>query len=274
MFVQRKEGLMGRSVSSLIWEYVLPVMMEHNFTHIIDEEGDWWFSKKSADGEHTQTVIITLNLDSLNKDIQLSLRLHPSFKYQDMNLKGIIVGDEKLKRSPTGGWICSSLQEAKAIIQIIAKSMEINGFKALDAAQNDPNDIYPTSSEYEDLYKNHKKYAEEFRERHRLDSWDLEQTLDAIQEELDCFPSTITKENRKQLLTIAAACGEIFIERGGRWIWLENFRQARIEIPNRKRWSNEMVNSYLAVVYRAALTGKTDMVSRLIKSELNGTGNL
>lgn len=264
---------MGRSVSSLIWEYVLPVMMEHNFTHIIDEEGNWWFSKKSDDGEQTQTIIIQ-NLDSLNREIRLFLRIAPSFKYQEMNPDSIIEGGEELKRSPTGGWIYFSSKDAKAIIQMIANSMERNGFKTLDAAQNDPEDIYPTSLEHADLYKNHKKYAAEFRERHQLDSWNLEPTLEAIQDELECFPSTITKENRKQLLSIAAACGEIFIERGGRWIWLENFRQARIEIPNRKGWSNKMVNSYLAVVYRAVLTRNVDMVARLIKSDLSSSGNL
>lgn len=266
---------MGRCVSSLIWEYVLPVMSEHDFTHIIDEVGDWCFSKKSADGERKQTVIIIFDtdLDSLNNKIQLSLRITPSFKYYDMNLDGIIVGDEKLRKASTGGWIYFSTKDAKAIIQMIAKSMEINGFQALDEAQNDPEDLVPTSAEFADLYKNHEKYAEEFRVRHGLDGWDLEPTLEAIQEELESFPSTITEENRRQLLPVAAACGAIFVEKGGRWVWNENVRQTRVEVTSLK-WGNQKVTPYLVTVYKAVLTGNLGKVSRVIKKDLKNTGYL
>lgn len=262
---------MGRSISSLIWEYILPVMTEHYFEHLIDERGNWHFYKNCEGGERQQSIHI-ITRDFREKSIELLLRIKPTHKYRHMQLEQIMVEDQKFVKSSMGGWVFKNSKDAKAIIQMIAESKE-NIFKVLDEALNDPEDIYPTAAEYRELYDNHQKYAEEFRRKYALYNWDMESTLDAIKKEFEQFPLKITLENRKGLLSVAAACGEIFIAKGGNWIWDEKNHMTRIEIMNQKWGSLQGVNSYLNLVFEAVLSDNFNLISDIVINDLKSTGN-
>lgn len=51
---------MGRSVSSLIWEYILPIMTEHHYEHLVDEQGNWHFYRRCNEGERQQSIHIII----------------------------------------------------------------------------------------------------------------------------------------------------------------------------------------------------------------------
>lgn len=263
---------MGRSISSLIWEYILPVMTEHYFEHLTDERGNWHFYKSCEGGERQQSIHI-ITRDSYERSIELLLRIKPTYKYRHMQLDQIMIEDQEFSRASMGGWVFKNSKDAKAIIQMIAGSME-NIFRVLDEALNDPEDIYPTAAEHRDLYDNHQKYAEEFQRKYALCNWDTEPTLDAVKEELEQFSPEITFETRKRLLPAAAACGEIFIAKGGKWIWDEKNHMTRIEIMNQKWGSPQGVNSYLGLIFDAVLSDNFDLISGIIINDLKSTGSI
>lgn len=58
-----------------------------------------------------------------------------------------------------GGRVCNTAEEARAVLEMIAGNMLKCGFRALDRAGSDPEDICPTPSEHRDLYNNHQKLS-------------------------------------------------------------------------------------------------------------------
>lgn len=203
---------MKRSIQKYIKEIIFPIMMERGFEYSSDEYGDGIFRKKCEDGVRVQQVIIQLGSGG-ESTINLDLRIEPSNRYFPVPPGLIIAGDRKLKKGILGGWVYDTAEDARAILEMIARNMERRGFRVLERAANDPGDVCPTPSDQRELYENHQKYAEEFQKKHGLADWELEAAFKAIQCELEKLPSEITQETRKQIVYLSAACGEIFVAR-------------------------------------------------------------
>ncbi len=264
---------MEQSIQKYIREIILPVMTERGFQYSTDEDGDGIFRKKCEDGVRTQQVIIQLRFDG-EYTIDLDLRIEPSNKYFSLPLGLIIAGDRKLKKGLLGGWVCNTEEEAKAVLEMIARNMEKRGFRVLDRAGNDSEEIWPTSSEQRDLYENHQKYAEDFQKNHSLADWELETVFKAVQCELEKLPSEITQETRNRMVYLSAVCGEIFIAKGGHWVWNENMETATLRIFDRNLWSEHAVNSPLTLIFQAVLNGHLENVRVTIEGDLRYTGNI
>lgn len=264
---------MSRSIQSYMWEIILPIMRENGFEECISEEGDWFYEKKSKDGVHKQQIVISF-IEFMGLNIRLGLDVIPNYRPYSLPLDSIIVGDENLTKGSAGGWVCNTERDIKVILEMIAKSIKERGFKVLDIIEEEEKDKCATPDEHRDLYENHQKYAEEFRIKYGLDDWDLEPAFNAIRLDLEKFPSEITQVNRKALVYLAAACGEIFIARGGYWEWNESVKRAMIKIYNWKHGVDDSVNSQLDLVFRAVLSGNLDLVCELIKIDLKCTNNM
>ena len=260
---------MKQRIQKYIREIILPVMTERGFQYSTDEDGDGIFRKKCEDGVRTQQVIIQLKFDG-EYTIDLDLRIEPSNKYFSLPLGLIIAGDRKLKKGLLGGWVCNTAEEAKAVLEMIARNMEKRGFRVLDRAGSDPEDICPTPSEHRDLYENHQKYAEEFQKEHGLSDWEVESVLQAVQYELEKLPSEITQEARKRITYLAAACGEIFIARGGGWVWRPDMEKVLLKVYDRNLRNERLVVSPLALIYSSVSNGCLENVCLSIKRNLKG----
>lgn len=204
--------------SDLIREILEPIMVEHGFKAIVKTENSWAFEKKDADIKKKQLVIVE-NFSEIFRTIRLELSIVPSLKQLYLDLSNIITDDLSLKKSSLGGWEYESTGDMQKILWMIADSMQKKGFEALTYAQNNNESYSATFEEQRDLNENHDSYAESFRLKHQLQDWMPENVLTAIKKELKDFPEKVTEENRQRLLYIAAACGEIFVAKGGRWMW-------------------------------------------------------
>lgn len=260
---------MEQNIQKYIREIILPVMTERGFQYSTDEDGDGIFRKKCEDGVRTQQVIIQLKFDG-EYTIDLDLRIEPSNKYFSLPLGLIIAGDRKLKKGLLGGWVCNTAEEAKAVLEMLARNMEKRGFRVLDRAGSDPEDICSTPSEHRDLYENHQKYAEKFQREHGLTDWQLEPVLKAIQCELENLPSEITQEAKKRIACLAAAWGEIFIKNGGRWVWNDSVQRVLIKIYDRNWGSERSVSSPLDLIYSSVINDHLESVCLAIRNNLKG----
>lgn len=148
-------------------------------------------------------------------------------------MKDIIVKQEKMPKRFLGGWAYKTKDDVKKIIEMFTKSMEIHGFEVMDSILNDPRDIHPKRTDYEDMYYHHEKYVKEFSHKYRYDLSNNEAALMAIQKEIDEFTGYITAENSYTLFPVIAAYGEMFVINGGAWTWYENLHRTMISIPNR-----------------------------------------
>lgn len=191
-----------------------------------------------------------------------------------MPLGLIIAGDRKLRKGSTSGWVCSTAEEAKAILEMIARNMEKRGFRVLDRAADDNEELWPTPAESRDLYENHQKYAEKFQKEHGLSDWQREPVLEAVQCELEKLPCEVTQETRKQMVYLAAACGGIYIAKGGHWEWNEEMETAVLVIFYQDLWSEHAVNSPLALIFQAVQIGHLENVRVTIERDLKYTGNI
>lgn len=266
---------MKQSIQKYIKEIIMPMMTERGFQYSTDEAGDGIFRKKCKDGVRTQQVLIQLSFDGeWEYTIDLDLRIEPSYKYFSLPLGIIIAGDRKLRKGSTSGWVCSTEEEAKAILEMIARNMEKRGFRVLDRAADDTEELWSTPAEERDLYENHQKYAEKFQKEHGLSDWQLETVFQAVKCELEKLPSEVTQETRKQMVYLAAACGGIFIAKRGRWVWNEEMETAVLKIPERCGGSEYVVNSPLSLIFQAVQIGHLENLHSLMKEDLKYTGNL
>lgn len=204
--------------SKLICEILEPIMVEHGFKSIVKTENSWAFEKKDLDIGKKQLVIVE-NFSEYFRTIRLQLSIVPSLNELCLNLSNIISDDLHLNKSSLGGWEYESTDDMKKILVMISDAMKKKGFEALTYALNNNESYFATLEEQRDLNENHTEYAQTFMIKHQLKDWTPEYVLSAMKKELKDFPEKITVENRKGLLYIAAACGEIFVAKGGCWMW-------------------------------------------------------
>ena len=169
------------------------------------------------------------------KRIRLLLSVIPCSDGNFLDLSGVDMGDQHLKKSMLEGWEYETEEDAKEIIDMITCFMITQGFEMMNAAQQDEKILSATLEEQRDLYENHDKYKETFRLKHNLKDWNPETVFQAVNADLKKFPPIIGPEDRQKILPIAAACGEIFVEKGGEWRWENTERgpKACAVIPNR-----------------------------------------
>lgn len=213
-----------------------PVMELQGFTAVVISEGGWILKKIESGTEKKQIVCVDHFPDpDCMKRIRLLLSVYPCSDGNFLDLSRVDMGDHLLKKSMLDGWEYETEKDVKEIINMITQFMITQGFEMMNAAQKDEKILSATPEEQKDLYMNHDKYKEVFRRKHKLEDWEPETVFQAINIDLQKFPANIGPEDREKILPIAAACGEIFVEKGGEWKW-ENTEQgpkACAVIPNR-----------------------------------------
>ena len=241
--IVNRGNIMNKETTAIIKQQMVPLMEEHGFSCTFYSDG-CCFERKSMDQEKTQLVWIT---DFKNQSyVQFQANTFPTFLYSPtIDLEKIIVKEEKMPKRLKGKWFYKTCEDVEKIIEIFAKSMKLRGFKAMDTILNDSRDICPKSADYEEMYHNHGKYAEEFHARYKYDPLNTEASLAAIQKAIDEFPGYITNENHLELFPVIAAYGEFFVVRGGEWVWYEDSHTAKITVPKSK--INTIANPFGAI---------------------------
>lgn len=209
---------MVHAVSSLIEQYICPIMDAHGYSYqAIPQDGAWEFVKK---GERAQIIAVE---QYCPKTLRLSLRLIPSFLHHDMEVEAAYWDNHDPKPNALlGGWHYRTQKELADIIQCIAKAIEERALPIMDAALQDPRDFCPTKELEQTLYLHHQMYAELFAKRHHFRDWEPEPTAQAIMDELQEIPEQVDlSRDREHLLRLAAAYGSVFEKQGATWGYTE-----------------------------------------------------
>lgn len=227
---------MKNTFTCIMRDTLQPVMESQGFAVAAASEDGWILNKKEADSGKTEIVYVDhfFHPEGI-KRIRLLLSVIPCSDGNFLDLSGVDMGDRHLKKSMLEGWEYETEEDAKEIIDMITRFMITQGFEMMNAAQQDEKILSATLEEQRDLYENHDKYKETFRLKHNLKDWNPEMVFQAVNADLKKFPPIIGPEDRQKILPIAAACGEIFVEKGGEWRWENTERgpKACAVIPNR-----------------------------------------
>ena len=222
---------MNKIISKNIRQILLPVMKEHGFTHTFYSDC-CVFVKRNEEGGKLERITVTQF--EYDKRIKIEIDIRPTYLHLPfVDEKDILIENQKVKKASLEGWIYKTEEDIRQILEMIKESLEKKGFEYLDTILNDPADLYPTCSEYKDMYENHEKYLKDFKEKYDFDETDTGKALETLQKALDDFPDRITEENRSQLLPVIAAYGAIFAAKGGRWTWNENSKKSMISYPHK-----------------------------------------
>ena len=199
-------------------------------------------------------MVIIENFSEYFQAIRLQLSVVPSLIQMCLNFSDIVIDDFNLRKSSLGGWEYESTDDMRKILEMIAVSMKEKGFDALIYAQNNNESYFASLEEQIDLNDNHNDYAETFKLKHQLKDWTPENVLIAVKKDLKDFPERVTVESRKQLLYIAAACGEIFAAKGGCWMWntTGEYERTKVLIKNYNPdiGENEFIIEPLDLIYQ------------------------
>lgn len=235
---------MNKETTAIIEQLLVPIMKEHGFNCVFFSDY-CYFERKDKAQEKSQKIIITEF--KVQSYIQFQASTSPTFLHPPiMDMKDIIVKQEKMPKRFLGGWAYKTKDDVKKIIEMFTKSMEIHGFEVMDSILNDPRDIHPKRTDYEEMYYHHEKYVEEFSHKYRYDLSNNEAALMAIQKEIDEFTGYITAENSYTLFPVIAAYGEMFVINGGAWTWYENLHRTMISVPNR---NNDIIANPFGTIY-------------------------
>ena len=254
---------MNKETTAIIEQLLVPIMEEHGFNCCFFSNY-CCFERKDKDQEKSQKIIITEF--KVQSYIQFQASTSPTFLHSPiMNVKDIIVKQEKMPKRFLGGWAYKTKDDVKKIIEMFAKSMEIHGFEVMDSILNDPGDIYPKQTDYEEMYYHHEKYVKEFSHKYRYDLSNNEAALTAIQKEIDEFTGYITAENCHTLFPVIAAYGEIFIINGGVWTWYEELHRTMISVPNRK---DDIIADPFSTIYFCIQGNKRNNLKEIASANL------
>lgn len=206
-------------------------MEKHGFTYAFHPDC-CVFVKRNEEGGKMERITVT-QLEYY-KCIKIDVDILPTYLHLPfIDEKNIIIENSKVRRTSLKGWLYKTEEDIKQILEMIKESLEKKGFEYLDAILNDPEDLYPTYSEYKDMYENHEKYLNDFKEEYNFNMDDTDKALEILQKALDDFPDRITEENRSQLLPVIAAYGAIFVAKGGKWTWKEDSKKSMISYPHK-----------------------------------------
>ena len=222
---------MNKIASKNIRQILIPTMEKHGFTYAFHPDC-CVFVKRNEEGGKMERITVT-QLEYY-KCIKIDVDILPTYLHLPfIDEKNIIIENSKVRRTSLKGWLYKTEEDIKQILEMIKESLEKKGFEYLDAILNDPEDLYPTYSVYKDMYENHEKYLNDFKEEYNFNMDDTDKALEILQKALDDFPDRITEENRSQLLPVIAAYGAIFVAKGGKWTWKEDSKKSMISYPHK-----------------------------------------
>lgn len=234
---------MGKSVGDIIRKTVTPVMEKNDFSNTFSAAGQWEYEKATKDGERRQVICIGL-LEGWHKYVKLEVRILPSKTYFDIPMDKIIVGDEGFKKELLGGWAYETVDDVEKILLMIVKAMEKKGFSYMDIAEADPEDVFPKRAEERLVMKYHEDYAMEFLKEHHLTGWDIPTVADAIMQEIARIPYVPGEEDRKKIMRLASAYGELLVSQGASWEWDDEIKVTHVVFPCNPRIGSMVLDRY------------------------------